>query len=454
MTRPIRLSEYLLSAAGVALALLGMLTIELARGALGIKALGVLVVLTGITIILRGLIWHDTSKRSDVAGAATKSDNPHPAEPSPPTKEPLVARVPQRSARFLDQSDCPAPLLGQLGASFLEWMDHRDTEENLWPAFDRWLRDALGNCLQAGRIRSFRIIEPSGLPVSLNDEIDDTGLNQDTIPALISHVISTGRRYIRTASGNGELIEGLAEQWSRSMRDGTSLTIMPPPVFLLPVRSDNTTIGLLSVGELPAHHLRDESMLKAVSDMVELFWRHIQLTRDLETAVRIDKASGLLSRYDLQERAEHILKRAADDGEPIVVVAISIEGLRRLDDQGCWEDRDWAIRQIGLAIRSKLRSDDLVGRFSDDHFVAVLRRLDLGLGKLIAHKLLDAIGQALNERPHLSECTQSRCSLCEAGGKNFEKAVAQTMDGLQQARALKVNIISGETETVSAGMES
>ena len=57
------------------------------------------------------------------------------------------------------------------------------------------------------------------------------------------------------------------------------------------------------------------------------------------------------------------------------------------------------MRQIGLYMRRKLRSDDLVGRFSDDRFVAVLRRLDISLGTLIARKLLSAAREGIASQP-------------------------------------------------------
>jgi len=49
----------------------------------------------------------------------------------------------------------------------------------------------------------------------------------------------------------------------------------------------------------------------------------------------------------------------------------------------------------GQAVRSALRRDDLVGRFSDALFVAVLRRLDVPLAELITQNLVKNVEQAI-----------------------------------------------------------
>jgi len=208
---------------------------------------------------------------------------------------------------------------------------------------------------------------------------------------------------------------------------------------------------LLAVGELPGELLRDPAILQSVGHLLELYWCHVHQAVMLETAQRIDQASGVLNRADLTSLANKVLDDSINDGEPIVVLAISVEGLRRLDDEGRWEDRDWLIRQIGLAMRVKLRSDDLVGRFSDDRFVGVLRRLDIALGNLIAEKLLAAVRTAVHEQPAMAKMVQLRCALAEVHGETLEAVLAQILEALQQARQEKKDIVVVAPQAVPAG---
>ena len=86
--------------------------------------------------------------------------------------------------------------------------------------------------------------------------------------------------------------------------------------------------------------------------------------------------------------ARGTLTDAYQCSEPVVLAAVAIEGLRGLDDAGHWQQRDALITRVGHGLAERVRSDDVVGRFSDERFVVLLRRLDSGLGKLIAEKLL------------------------------------------------------------------
>jgi GGDEF domain-containing protein len=77
---------------------------------------------------------------------------------------------------------------------------------------------------------------------------------------------------------------------------------------------------------------------------------------------------------------------------------LSLEGLRGLDDRGLWQQRDALVENVARLVCSRLRSDDVAGRFSDDRFMLLLRRLDSGLGRLIIEKLVSAIDEFLAGR--------------------------------------------------------
>jgi GGDEF domain-containing protein len=141
-----------------------------------------------------------------------------------------------------------------------------------------------------------------------------------------------------------------------------------------------------------------------------------------------------LNRIDLTMRANRILDEAVAEREPTVVLALSIEGIRRLDDGGEWDLRNWLMQQIGLVMQRKLRADDLVGRFSDDRFVAVLRRLDTALGEVIAGKLLTAVTDKVGSQPVIKETISLRCGLAESRGERFDAILTRAFDALRVAR--------------------
>jgi len=392
-----------------------------------------------LTNVLRGIESEGTS--SDVAGSHRQID---------PCLQDVMG---SDSERLLTGSDYLAPLLGELTASFMRWVQGADVSGGWWPAFERWLRDALDQFLQARRIRCFQVIEPEGRLASLGSGMDNAFWVGTSQPALVTHVIKTGRRYIQDAPGNGKLIESLVGQWSSVAASGEASKILSDaPVWMLPIREKNKTVGLLVVGEFSAERLRDLATLQAVGHLLELYWRHVRQAALLETAQSIDQASGVLNRADLNTMAERVLYDSSNDGEPVVVLVISVEGLRRLDDEVRWFDRDWLIKQIGLVMREKLRSDDLVGRFSDDRFVGVLRRLDISLGHLIAGKLLAAVRAAINEQPAMAEMVQLRCTLMEVQTESLETVLARIFDALQRARQENKDIYVVAPADATAGV--
>jgi PleD family two-component response regulator len=85
-------------------------------------------------------------------------------------------------------------------------------------------------------------------------------------------------------------------------------------------------------------------------------------------------------------------------------------------------------------MRRRLRSDDLLGRFSEDRFVAVLRRLDLALGQIIAGKLLTDVQRLVHEHPALEEAVRIRCGLSDTGTDHFEAAAGRAFEALRRAR--------------------
>jgi diguanylate cyclase (GGDEF)-like protein len=244
--------------------------------------------------------------------------------------------------------------------------------------------------------------------------------------------------FVRSACTNGELVQRLASADAASPPGEAA----EPPRWLLPVRVEGRTRGLIVAAEFESSDWHDETMLRLAGRILESCWTRVQQDSELRVALQTDQVSGVLNRADLSERAEQVLRAADDDGEPVVLMVLGIEGLRRLDDGRQWELHNWLMQQVGQTLRRKLRSDDIVGRFSDDRFVAVMRRLDLGLGRLIARKTLSAVGGLLTQGdPVLASAVRLRCGLSGDSSAGFEMLLGRACDALQQARTDGVDLM-------------
>jgi diguanylate cyclase (GGDEF)-like protein len=213
------------------------------------------------------------------------------------------------------------------------------------------------------------------------------------------------------------------------------------PDWLVPMRRENRTVGLMVIGELPIGIRGDPALLHPVGHLLELYWRHVDQAWVLAVARSTDPASGVLNRIDLTAQADVVLHHAATEGEPAVVLALSVEGVRRLNDSAQWEEVNWLMHEVGAEMRRKLRSDDLVGRFSDDCFVAILRRLDISLAQLIARKLLDAVHNKISQNPMMKPMIEFRCGLGESRGEGLENLLIDVFEALRCARHHRQNIV-------------
>jgi GGDEF domain-containing protein len=169
---------------------------------------------------------------------------------------------------------------------------------------------------------------------------------------------------------------------------------------------------------------------------------HVACLDQLRTAEKIDKASGLLIRSDFFRVATHALADSYAENEPVVVVVLALEGLRRLDDIGHWRERDTLVETIGLLIRRRMRTDDIIGRFSDDRFVLLLRRLDVSLGRLIATKIQDTARVQIAQLGGVGTSVRVRAGLTGSGFHKppFETLLVSAFEAVDVARKQGVTL--------------
>jgi GGDEF domain-containing protein len=407
---------------GVVITLLGVLLIAGSRPSAPTSLAGAVVMITGFLCTLSGIFrLPEDALIPEVPQAGRR--------PAPRANGPGDCEAESASDTPEDEA------MARTTECFLTWLNRRDPAADLWADFDRWARDTLNQVLGARRTRCYRVSDVNRHLVSLTDRMEDGMLLGSPIPGLIQHAITSGQRYLRDSGENGDLVNQMAEEWTAdAAARAPSSASCNRPDWLLPVREGRVVIGLIAVGELSDEVRRSAGRLDHVGNLLELCWRHVQQQEALAIARRTDRASGVLNRLDLAAQAENLLIDAHREEEPIVLLALSVEGSRRLDDEGQWELRNWIMQQVGMEMRRKLRTDDLVGRFSDDRFVAVLRRLDVSLGRLIASKMLDAVKARLVAESRAAEAITIRCGLVEAGDGSLEKTLGLAFEALQQAR--------------------
>ncbi len=357
------------------------------------------------------------------------------------------ARPPNRDRHGADQEKSP-PVARRLCAAFHDWLTENQDRPDLWTSFDQFVRERTTEHLGATRVRCYHVRPGSDTLHSLSeprpaavDAAVRQGSGSDPSPpqpgpgaraGVLGHVATTGNEFVVGNPAHGPLIDDLAAQTD------------DPWAWVWPVRgsSGSAVIGVIAVGNLrdPARLTQDTR--HTIGEIISLCWRHVACLDRLRLVQCTDPASGGLNRNDFFTLSSQALAESYETNEPVVVAVLALEGLRGLDDGGQWAERDELIERLGQLLAHRIRADDLVGRFTDDRFVILLRRLDSGLGRLIADKLVVAANECLAQLPAVHGQVCVRIGLAGSGFRQpeLEELLGSAFDAVERARAMQTAV--------------
>ena len=338
-----------------------------------------------------------------------------------------------------DESGATLDRLGVLRGlirNFTSWYTELAPEKLDWRAFDQLLREMLTEHFKAARVRAFHVSAEDQQLRGLSQG-SGTGETRSARDGILGYVATAGREYFAADPAHGELVAQLARDDAESWD------------WVIPIRHDGRTVGLVAAGKLTAPFGLSREFREDVRGLLDLFWELAAYRRQLDIAKSTDKASGLLTRADFFASATTALAGAYAENEPVVAVVLALEGLRRLDDVGRWGDRDRLVENIGVLINHRIRTDDIIGRFSDDRFVLLLRRLDSGLGRLIAVKIQNAVRTEIAELGDLSAGLKVRIGLTGSGFAKYplEQLLVRAFDAVEHARKQGLEIFTDLSDT-------
>ncbi|HPC21214.1 MAG TPA: GGDEF domain-containing protein [Phycisphaerae bacterium] len=352
------------------------------------------------------------------------------AEPAPPAARGF-------SAAALDLGRRPAGVADAMCRSFLEWLAEHEDQAELWASFDQLVRELLTEHLGANRVRCYHVRAGAEALQPLSGGHGEM-VGASSRHGVLGHVATSGKEFVAGDPGCGPLLDDLAARADE------------PWVWIWPVREAGAMLGLVAVGNLRQAGAPGVGLRRTVGQLLTIFWRHAACVERWRVVQRTDRGSGVLTRNDFFTLAAHALNDSYQTNEPVVAVVLALEGMRRLDDSGRWEERDRLIERLGCALARRVRSDDLVGRFADDRFVVLLRRLDSGLGRLIAEKMLAAGEECLEQMAGGRENLRLRLGLAGSGHGQppLEKLLVTAFAAAERARRANVPIA---TDLLEAG---
>ena len=125
----------------------------------------------------------------------------------------------------------------------------------------------------------------------------------------------------------------------------------------------------------------------------EIAQRIIAQTALLEAAT-VDPLTRLFNRRAMMERFEHEVARCHRSHIPFTVIAIDLDRFKAINDTRGHEAGDSILIEIGVRMKSMLRSQDSIARWGGEEFVILLPETELCSGRLVAEKIRVRIANA------------------------------------------------------------
>lgn len=245
------------------------------------------------------------------------------------------------------------------------------TPRAIWLAFDQHARELLRAHLGAVGVRVLRVSRRDGAIRPLHAEPD--------VPhGLDAALLGAARRAVDAAAAP----VCITDDPNRTSADSRA-------AWLLPLRADGVVgaLVLLREGRGP---FGAPAAVDAARHALELLWQTANREVALGRARRHDPQTGLLARRPWLRRLDAALAAARWHSEPLALLVIAIDGLRRLDDVRAWALRDRLLTRAAAALRKRVRRGDVAGRLADDRLVVILRRADAALAERVATPLVES----------------------------------------------------------------
>jgi len=371
-----------------------------------------------------------------VIGRWSRSNEVHAGVREP--QEVLERKINQQSDEALIWSQLSEELF-----RFDGWLDDRRGRGDVWDEFDEYVRSALARLCHATHVRPYRAINhATGLePLRVPDVWDDVPAVSSTegIPAQVMHGKS---RYMKSSS----VSSGDSEVDADSRTNGAT--------WCFPVLRNGVCLGVIEVATTDVPDTEREKVLTCIERMIGLFWNAVYDSSAGAHLSLTDPVSGLLTREAFIQSAQHVLKQAHGDKEPVAMVIIAVEGLRQLSDSGHWESVDETIRSVSDIVRKKIRTDDCLGRFDESRIVMLLRRVDSELATLVATQLATRLEEEVGDSKRRGGAIEVRCSVVASGFQpiDIRTLLFRALSTGRHARIDGVSVVSSAVELdIAAG---
>jgi diguanylate cyclase (GGDEF)-like protein len=167
---------------------------------------------------------------------------------------------------------------------------------------------------------------------------------------------------------------------------------------------------------------------------------------------RADPLTGLLNARAFSEMARVELERARRFGRPLTMAYLDVDGLESINRRHGRRTGDHALRFVGEALRTIVRTTDVVARLGDDDFLVLLTDADVAAGKIALNRI--HAGLTAGRQPTPLTFSIGAVTLLEAAGDAdglVRKAEEVLVEAKHERKAILHRVARGAAERTLSG---
>lgn len=172
--------------------------------------------------------------------------------------------------------------------------------------------------------------------------------------------------------------------------------------LLVPIIMRDRAIGamLLQDCQTPRHwSIDDTAFFGSLADNLAVAMENADLHEEKKLQAVTDGLTGVSNRRHFNEMFQKEFERAKRYAEPLSLIIVDLDFLKKINDTYGHQAGDEAIRSIGKVLSQSCRSIDLPARYGGEEFCLLLPNTDLEMAAVIAERLRKLINETEIEGP-------------------------------------------------------
>ncbi len=156
-----------------------------------------------------------------------------------------------------------------------------------------------------------------------------------------------------------------------------------------PLVSLGEVLGAIVLGHRQALFFTadDRAIAQAAADVCSTAARNVQLSEDLRRLTNLDPLTGLYNQRYFQGAVAQEIPRARRHKKDFALLAMDLRDFRSINKQLGMEGGDDLLRRVAATLRTTLRNNDVISRYTADRFAVLLPEVNADGLKVVLQKL-------------------------------------------------------------------